>query len=66
MARSPQTWTASDLPAHLDDLLDAKPRAVWLQLGIRDDRFCVALHAAGIDTVQDRCLMVEHRRLAGG
>ncbi|MGH8518087.1 MAG: CoA-binding protein [Panacagrimonas sp.] len=55
-----------DLHAHLDDILTKRPRAVWLQLGIRDDAFAHALAKAGIDVVQDRCLMVEHRRLAGG
>lgn len=54
----------SDLAPHLDDIVAAKPRAVWLQSGIRDDAFCAALRAAGVDVVQDRCLMVEHRRLA--
>lgn len=54
----------ADLMAHLDDLLAAKPRAVWLQSGIRHDAFCDALRAQGIDVVQDRCLMVDHRRLA--
>jgi predicted CoA-binding protein len=53
----------SDLPAHLDDLIALAPRAVWLQSGIRDDAFAAALVASGIDVVQDRCLMVEHRRL---
>ena len=55
-----------DLAPHLDDLLAKRPGAVWLQEGIRDDAFAEALLAAGIDVVQDRCLMVEHRRLAGG
>ncbi len=50
------------LPPHLDDLLAARPRAVWLQSGIRHDAFAEALLAAGIDVVQDQCLMVEHRR----
>lgn len=54
-----------DLAAHLDDLLAARPRGVWLQSGIRDDGFAARLRAAGIDVVQDRCLMVEHRRLLG-
>lgn len=52
-----------DLAGHLEDLRTAKPRAVWLQSGIRDEAFAIALCAAGIDVVQDRCLMVEHRRL---
>lgn len=55
-----------DLAAHLDDILAKRPGAVWLQEGIRDDAFAEALLAAGIDVVQDRCLMVEHRRLMGG
>jgi predicted CoA-binding protein len=60
----------SDLAGHLDDLLAARPRAVWLQLGIRDDAFARALVDAGIFVVQDRCLLVELRarglRAAGG
>ncbi len=52
-----------DLPAHLDDLLAARPKAVWLQSGIAHDPFARQLAEAGIQVVQDRCLMVEHRRL---
>jgi predicted CoA-binding protein len=50
-----------DLAAHLDDILAKRPRSVWLQLGIRDDAFAAQLTAAGIDVVQDRCLLVELR-----
>ncbi len=53
-----------DLMPHLDDILAARPRAVWLQLGIRDDASAERLAAAGILVVQDRCLMVDHRRYA--
>ncbi len=53
----------ADLAGHLDDLLAKRPAAVWLQSGIRSDTFAEALLAAGIDVVQDRCLMVDHRRL---
>lgn len=56
---------ARDLPGHLDDILATRPRAVWLQSGIRDDAFAEKLARAGIRVVQDRCLMVEHRRLVG-
>ena len=51
----------SDLAAHLDDVLAKKPKSVWLQLGIQDDTFASALERAGIEVVQNRCLMVEHR-----
>lgn len=54
----------SDLAAHLEDILAAKPKSVWLQSGIREDAFAEALANAGIKVVQDRCLMVELRRRA--
>jgi hypothetical protein len=52
-----------DIPAHVDDILAARPRVVWLQLGIRHEAAAEAFARAGIQVVQDRCLMVEHRRL---
>jgi predicted CoA-binding protein len=51
------------VPRHVDDLLAKRPRAVWLQLGIRNDAAAESLAKAGILVVQDRCLMVEWRRL---
>jgi uncharacterized protein len=52
-----------DIPPHLPDLLAAKPRVVWMQLGIRHDEVAEALARVGIKVVQDRCIMVDHRRL---
>ena len=53
---------AEDIPAHLEDMLAKRPSAVWFQSGIRNDEVAEALARAGIKVVQDRCLMVEHRR----
>jgi len=55
------------LPAHVDEILAMRPRpsVVWFQLGIRDDASASRLEAAGIRVVQDRCIMVDHRRLVG-
>jgi predicted CoA-binding protein len=50
-----------DIPQHVDDLLAARPRAVWFQLGIRHDDVAEELARNGIDVVQDRCLLVELR-----
>ena len=50
------------LDGHLDEILSKKPKAVWLQSGIYDDRFAEQLARVGIKVVQDRCLMVDHRR----
>jgi predicted CoA-binding protein len=55
----------SDIPGHLPDLLAKRPRAVWFQLGIRNDAAAEQLARAGILVVQDRCLMVEWRRHVG-
>ena len=55
-----------DLEEHLDDLIAKRPKTVWLQSGIRHPGFAAKLQAAGIDVVQDRCLMVEHRRARVG
>jgi predicted CoA-binding protein len=54
----------ADVPAHIDDILAKHPAAVWMQLGIRNEVAAERLVAAGIDVVQDRCLLVEHRRWA--
>ncbi|HET7787064.1 MAG TPA: CoA-binding protein [Myxococcales bacterium] len=55
---------SGDVAAHLPDMLAKKPRAVWLQSGIRDDRTAEELARAGILVVQDRCLMVDYRAVA--
>ena len=53
-----------DIEMHVDDIIAKRPKAVWFQLGIRNDAAAQRLAGAGIKVVQDRCLMVEHRRLA--
>ena len=52
-----------DIPPHVDDILAKKPRSVWFQLGIRNEEAAERLARAGIDVVQDRCLLVELRRI---
>lgn len=53
----------NDIPPHVDDIIAAKPKSVWFQLGIRNDEAAKRLAEAGIKVVQDRCLMVEQNRL---
>lgn len=52
---------SADIPKHTDEILAKKPKAVWFQLGIRNDEVAETLAKAGIKVVQDLCLMVEHR-----
>ena len=55
------------LPGHAREILALpwRPDVVWFQLGIRHDGAAETLARAGIQVVQDRCMMPEHRRLLG-
>jgi len=50
-----------DVLPHVPDILAKKPKSVWMQLGISNSAAAEQLARAGIDVVQDRCLMVELR-----
>ena len=54
-----------DVPQHLDEILamEPLPKVVWLQLGIRNDAVASALEARGVQVVQNRCTLADHRRL---
>lgn len=52
----------NDIPPHVPDIIAAKPKYVWFQLGIRNDEAARRLAEAGIGVIQDKCTMVEHRR----
>ena len=54
---------SEDIPKHTEEIVSKKPKAVWFQLGIRNDEVAKKLADAGIKVVQDLCLMVEHRAL---
>jgi hypothetical protein len=50
------------IPPHVDDILAKRPKAVWFQLGIRNDEAAERFARAGIDVVQDHCLLTELRK----
>ena len=47
----------------VDQAIAVKAKAIWLQLGIRNDAACARAEAAGLAVVQNRCISVEHSRL---
>ena len=57
------TARAIDIPPHVDDIMAKKPKSVWFQLGIRNDAAAEKLARAGIDVVQDHCLLVELKKI---
>ncbi len=52
-----------DIPPHVPDLLQARPTVAWFQLGIAHAEAAETLARAGIRVIQNRCLLLEHRRL---
>lgn len=57
---------SADVPPHVDRAIARGDGAVWMQLGIAHADAAAAAREAGLTVVQDRCMMVEHRRLVAG
>jgi predicted CoA-binding protein len=55
---------SEDVPPVANEAIAIGARALWLQLDIRHDAACEKARAAGLQVVQDKCLLVEHRRAA--
>ena len=55
----------ADVGGHVEDILRLKPKAVWLQLGIRAPEAEERFARAGIQVVADRCLLIDHQNAVG-
>jgi predicted CoA-binding protein len=51
---------SQDVPPVVADAIAIGAQAVWLQLGIEHDDAMATAQAAGLRTVQNKCLLVEH------
>jgi uncharacterized protein len=47
----------------IDSALAINARCIWLQEGIRHEEGAEKARAAGVDFIQDRCILKEHARL---
>ena len=47
----------------LDKAIAVGAKAIWLQLGIRNDEVAEKAHEAGMTVVMDKCILIEHRAL---
>ncbi len=50
------------VPPFVQQAIQIGAKAVWMQLGIINHEAADEAHAAGLDVVMDRCMMVEHRK----
>ena len=49
-----------------DDAIAIGAKCLWQQLGVRNVEADARARAAGMDSVMDRCVKIEHARLFGG
>jgi predicted CoA-binding protein len=54
---------SADVPPVADEAIAIGAKALWLQLGIEHAQAADKARAAGIAVVQNKCLLIEHRRL---
>jgi predicted CoA-binding protein len=54
-----------DIPGIVDEAIRLKARVVWMQEGLAHNAAADKARAAGLRVVMSRCIMKEHRALAG-
>ncbi|HEY6966942.1 MAG TPA: CoA-binding protein [Burkholderiales bacterium] len=57
--------TADVLPV-ARDAIAIGAKVLWQQLGVKNEEAAALARAAGLETVMDRCVKIEHARLFGG
>ncbi len=49
------------IPEIIPDVLEIKPKVMWLQLGIQNDDATKQAEEAGVEVIQNRCIMIDFR-----
>jgi len=57
---------AADVPPIAASAIAIGAKCLWQQLGVTSAEADAAARAAGLDSVMDRCVKIEHARLFGG
>lgn len=53
---------SENVPPFVDQAINIGAKAVWMQLGIANEAAANKARDAGLDVVQDACMLVEHKR----
>lgn len=53
---------SAEVPPVVMDAIAVGAKAIWMQLGVAHEEAAQKARAAGLAVVQNKCLMVEHRR----
>jgi hypothetical protein len=56
----------ADVPPVAEEAIAIGAKVLWQQLGVRNEAAAARARAAGLETVMDRCVKIEHGRLFGG
>ena len=54
---------SADVPPIAEEAIAIGANALWLQLGVQHDGAAAHARAAGLQVVQQQCMLVEHQRL---
>ena len=57
---------SEDIGPIADDAIAIGAKVLWQQLGVKNMNAVAKAEAAGLETVIDRCVKIEHARLFGG
>ncbi len=56
----------ADVTPVAEDAIAIGAKVLWQQLGVKNEAAAAKAAAAGLETVMDRCVKIEHGRLFGG